>query len=412
MKSPGCLLMSKEEKNKMVPKLRFPEFKDSGDWEDAPLESLCSNVASGKDRIDISGDYDLYGSTGIIGKTNDCSYEGDYILVARVGANAGLLTRTNGKFGVTDNTLVIFLKPTENIDFIYSTLERFGLNKLVFGSGQPLITGGQLKNLIVLFPKPKEQQKIADCLSSLDEFITAQNQKFEALKAHKKGLMQQLFPVEGETVPQLRFAEFRDSGEWEEGEVADLADTVMGNAFKSSDFVEEGVQLVRMGNLYQGELNLDRTPVFLPINFDEEHSRFLVKPLDLLMSMTGTVGKRDYGFIVQIPEDCTLLLLNQRVVKIVPKENCIKEFILQLLKSDDFLKQLYSRPGGTKQANLSVQQLIKITIKFPKPKEQQKIADCLSSLDVLITAQAEKIEALKVHKKGLMEGLFPQVSEL
>ncbi len=178
----------------MVPKLRFEEFRGSGEWEEKTLGSICSNIASGKDRIAEDGEFNLYGSTGIIGKTNSISYNGNFILVARVGANAGLLTKANSKFGVTDNTLVLFLNDSENLDFVFYSLERFGLNKLVFGSGQPLITGGQLKSLIIYLPKPKEQNKIAECLFSLEELITAQTEKIAELQKHKKGLLQGLFP--------------------------------------------------------------------------------------------------------------------------------------------------------------------------------------------------------------------------
>lgn len=211
-------------------------------------------------------------------------------------------------------------------------------------------------------------------------------------------------------VPEMRFSEFKNN--WKDGTIADLADTIMGNAFKSGDFVSDGLQLVRMGNLYQGKLQLDRTPVFLPKSFSENHSRFLLNPFDILMSMTGTVGKEDYGYVIQIPEDSPELLLNQRVVKIVPKENCIKDFLLQLLKSENFLQVLYSLPGGTKQANLSIGQLKGIEILYPKnKKEQQKIANCLSSLDNLITTETEKLDNFKDHKKGLLQELFPVKGE-
>ncbi len=177
-----------------VPKLRFEEFRGAKAWEEKTLGGICSNIASGKDSIAEDGEYNLYGSTGIIGKTNSVSYNGNFILVARVGANAGLLTKANSKFGVTDNTLVLFLNDSENLDFVFYSLERFGLNKLVFGSGQPLITGGQLKSLIIYTPKPKEQNKIAKFLFSLDELITAQTEKIEELQKHKNGLMQGMFP--------------------------------------------------------------------------------------------------------------------------------------------------------------------------------------------------------------------------
>lgn len=180
---------------KTIPAFRFPEFQNAGEWKETILESLCNSIASGKNKNNPNGDYDLYGSTGIIGKTDFGDYNGTYILVARVGAHAGFLTKVDGKFGVTDNTLVINLKLCVVVDFVYYLLNNLGLNNLVFGSGQPLITGSQLKNLEITIPSPIEQQKIADCLSSVDELISTETNKLDQLKAHKKGLMQQLFPT-------------------------------------------------------------------------------------------------------------------------------------------------------------------------------------------------------------------------
>lgn len=180
---------------KTIPAIRFPEFQNAGEWKETILESLCNSIASGKNKNNPNGDYDLYGSTGIIGKTDFGDYNGTYILVARVGAHAGFLTKVDGKFGVTDNTLVINLKLCVVVDFVYYLLNNLGLNNLVFGSGQPLITGSQLKNLEITIPSPIEQQKIADCLSSVDELISTETNKLDQLKAHKKGLMQQLFPT-------------------------------------------------------------------------------------------------------------------------------------------------------------------------------------------------------------------------
>jgi type I restriction enzyme, S subunit len=173
------------------PRLRFPEFK--GEWNDATLGDLCFNVSSGKDARDSDGAFDLYGSTGVIGKTAKASYDTPHILVARVGANAGYLTKASGQFGVTDNTLVIRLKPAARLDYIFHYLGNININKLIFGSGQPLITGSILKAQRVLVPSADEQSKISTCFSSIDDLIKAESDKLEALNAHKKGLMQQLF---------------------------------------------------------------------------------------------------------------------------------------------------------------------------------------------------------------------------
>lgn len=174
------------------PCLRFPEFK--GEWNDATLGDLCFSVSSGRDSRESDGKFDLYGSTGVVGKTATASYTAPHILVARVGANAGHLTKAHGQFGVTDNTLVISLKPAVTTDYILHYLGNININRLIFGSGQPLITGSLLKSQRVLVPSDPEQRKISTCLSSFDDLINTEIDKMEALKIHKKGLMQQLFP--------------------------------------------------------------------------------------------------------------------------------------------------------------------------------------------------------------------------
>lgn len=179
----------------ILPRLRFPGF--SGKWNTVQLETLCDGIYSGRDKNDSEGKFDLYGSTGIIGKTAVPSHSGRYILVARVGANAGMLNRVGGSFGVTDNTLIVSPNPSTNIDFIFYHLGNTKLNRLIFGSGQPLITGSILKGLPVLFPTISEQQKISECLSSLDNLIAAQDGHVDVLVTHKQGLTQRLFPVIG-----------------------------------------------------------------------------------------------------------------------------------------------------------------------------------------------------------------------
>ncbi len=174
------------------PRLRFPEFRK--EWVETRLEELCISISSGRDQSDPDGPYDLYGSTGIIGKTATSSFSSPHLLVARVGANAGLLTMADGQFGVTDNTLVVSPNASTNLTYIFYYLGNININRLIFGSGQPLITGSILRNLAVFLPAESEQAKISDCLSALDEVIHAQGNKLEALKIHKKGLMQQLFP--------------------------------------------------------------------------------------------------------------------------------------------------------------------------------------------------------------------------
>ena len=174
-----------------VPNLRFPEFQ--GEWKEYRIEDITENISSGRCKShSSSGKYNLYGSTGIIGKTNEACYEGNLVLVARVGANAGSLQILNEPCGITDNTLII--KPKEvDVQYIYYFLQHFNLNRLIFGSGQPLITGGMLKKVKVSLGTIKEQNKITRLLSVLDERIATQNKIIEDLKKLKSAIIEKLY---------------------------------------------------------------------------------------------------------------------------------------------------------------------------------------------------------------------------
>lgn len=388
-------------KNKLLPKLRFPEFVDKGEWQEQALGGVCSNIASGKDKVDENGGYDLYGSTGVIGKTNSCSYDGNYILVARVGANAGLLTKASNKFGVTDNTLVLFLNNSENLEFIFYTLEKFGLNKLVFGSGQPLITGGQLKNLIIYLPNPHEQQKIADCLSSLDDLIAAESQKLDALKTHKKGLMQQLFPAEGETVPKLRFEGFK--GDWVVIELGQLGNfTGGGTPSKSNEsFWEGNIPWISSSDIDEDSIHQIKISRFISEESLKQSATKLVPANSILIVSRVGVGK----LAITKGTICT----SQDFTNFTPVKDNLT-FLAYYLKSMSNILLEFSQGMAIKGFTKEDVSKLKLLVPPDKNKKEQKqIAECLSSLDKLITAQTEKIEALQKHKKGLTQGLFPKV---
>ncbi|MBM4991725.1 restriction endonuclease subunit S [Vibrio parahaemolyticus] len=193
---------------------------------------------------------------------------------------------------------------------------------------------------------------------------------------------------------------------WTIGSLSDLADTVMGYAFKSTDFTPNGIPLLRMGNLYQNTLDFERSPVFLPATYKDEYKRFVVKPGDLVMSMTGTMGKRDYGFTVEIPKSAPESLLNQRVMKFVPKDKTSTGFLLSLLRSEIILSRLYSFPGGTKQANLSAKQVQDLPAPIPPYPEQKKIAQILSTWDKAITTTEQLLANSQQQKKALMQQLL------
>jgi len=164
------------------------------DWTINKVSEFTITVASGTSHGNTQyAEFPLYGSTGIIGRCITPDYVGDAILVARVGANAGKLSIVSGIYGVTDNTIIIKVNSLIEIAYLWRQLDERNLNSLVFGSGQPLITGTQIKNLIISIPSSKaEQQAIATILSDMDLEIGAIETKLTKARQLKQGMMHEL----------------------------------------------------------------------------------------------------------------------------------------------------------------------------------------------------------------------------
>ena len=274
--------------------------------------------------------------------------------------------------------------------------------------GSLSINNGDLLAMPVPLPCGKtsvlEQQKIAECLSSVDALMAAQARKVDALKTHKKGLMQQLFPLEGENQPRLRFPEFQNAGEWEPTSLGGVARLRNGYAFKSAEYVDVGpYQILTIANVQQGNLTIESTKRIATLPPDIQQHQVLSLG-DILISMTGNVGR-----VCRVTAED--LVLNQRVGKLVP-EAINAAFFYQLLQRDVFRNTMQLRAAGGAQGNLSGSDITEYAFSVPlSPAEQERIASCLSGLDTLITAENQKLEALKTHKKGLMQQLFPVPDE-
>ncbi len=208
-----------------VPKLRFPEFRDAGEWEIQPFKKLFT-IGNGRDYKHLStGNIPVYGSGGYMLSVDEHLYDGESVCIGRKGTinNPMFLT---GKFWTVDTLFYTHSFNDCLPKFIYAVFQNIEWLKHNEAGGVPSLSKGNIEKIEVAVPNPAEQQKIADCLSSLDELITAQTKKLDTLKIHKKGLMQQLFPAEGEAVPRLRFPEFREAGEWIQEELGVVAEFV------------------------------------------------------------------------------------------------------------------------------------------------------------------------------------------
>ena len=185
-----------------IPKLRFPEFRDAGEWETTQLKFIC-HMQAGKfvSASDIfeeykSGLYPCYGGNGLRGYTKTYTHSGKYPLIGRQGALCGNIKLGTDQFHATEHAVVATPKDNIDVNWLFYELDLLNLNKYATGQAQPGLSVDVLEKIPITVPKTEnEQQKIADCLSSLDELIAAQAQKIDTLKTHKKGLMQQLFPT-------------------------------------------------------------------------------------------------------------------------------------------------------------------------------------------------------------------------
>ena len=240
-----------------------------------------------------------------------------------------------------------------------------------------------------------EQTKIAEILSTVDRAIEQTEALIAKQQRIKTGLMQDLLTRGIDEHGNLRSEQthkFKDSplgqNSGRVGGSPILRTRVSlqgGYAFRSRDYIDDGTQIIRIGNLFQNQLSLDRDPVFLDEKIKRESKKFVLQRGDIIMSMTGTMGKRDYGFAVQIENDGEFLL-NQRVCRFLAGPSITKTFFLSLLHSERYLNKLYDSVGGTKQANLNSSNILDIFVPFPLLKEQELIAREIESINGKISA--------------------------
>jgi len=416
--------------NKLIPELRFPEFKNKEEWESsnigkvgkfyygksAPKWSLSPDAPTLCVRYgELYTKFDTVISE-IKSRTNidpsDLKFsKGGEILVPRVGevardfaSHCCYLPFPNIAIGE-----MISVYETEEYGIFYTyyfrTLEK-EFARVVEGQNVKNLYYVNLEPIAIGKPVIEEQLKIADILSSLDEVITANINRLEILKIYKKGLMQNLFPQEGEKVPKLRFKEFERNGEWVEKKIKNIFSIFQGFAFSSDDSVSSGIRWLKIADVGIQKMK-EENPSFLPLNFKKEYERFLVKNGDYVLALTRPILNMELK-IAPVDDTFHNALLNQRVGKIV-SSNCVR-FIYYLLHTKKMIININNNIAGNEPPNLSFQQIENILINIPLDiEEQTKIAETLSSIDNLIKEQTEKIEQLKSHKKGLMQGLFPKI---
>lgn len=413
----------------LTPKLRFPEFRDAEGW---PVKKLNALLFEAKHRnrtlelgpgdvLSVSGEHGCVNQIEFMGR----SYAGVTVKEYHVVENGdivytksplkrnpyGIIKENKGKRGIV-STLYAVYRPfpacsSTYLDHFFSV--DYNLNAYL----QPIVKKGakndmKVNNADVLkgdicVPDLPEQKKIADCLTSVDELIAAQARKVDALKTHKKGLMQQLFPREGETRPRLRFPEFQDAGAWGETTLGKIVEVASGQVDPTEapycDMPHIGGENIES---HTGKLQGVRTARELGLI----SGKYLFDGSDVLYSKIrpalNKVATPDFEGICSA--DIYPLRPSNRKLS--------RQYLACLLQADGFLAYATRHSDRSKIPKVNRDSLLAYELVLPCPPEQQRIADCLTSLDNLITSETQKLDALKTHKKGLMQQLFPSPGEV
>ena len=411
----------KEVRPALVPRLRFPEFRGAGEWTTQTLGSVA-NISTEKVGDNTCIPMSITSGVGLVSqmekfgriiagssyanylllKKNDFAYnksatkeypEGFIALysgddLAAVPNSIFTCFRIKGESPVSQYLNYLFLGN------LHGKWLRNFIEVGARAHGSLSIDEDDLLALPVPVPAGKasvhEQQKIAECLSSVDELMAAQARKVDALKTHKRGLMQQLFPREGETQPRLRFPEFQNAGEWEVRPLGRVAENLDNQRvpITSSDRKAGAVPYYGASGIVDYVEDFIFEEDLLCVS--EDGANLVARTYPIAFPISGKTWVNNHAHVLRFENACT-----QKFV----------EVYLNSIKLDDFIT-------GMAQPKLNKAMLDRIPIPHTNVPEQQRIASCLSSLDALITSETQKHEALKTHKQGLMQQLFPSPQEI
>jgi type I restriction enzyme, S subunit len=369
------------------------------DWNVVLLADIAPIVASGRTRsYSQIGDYIVYGSTGILGQTNSPDYMGRAILVARVGANAGKLSVVSGRYGVSDNTIIVTVEPSLSMDYVWRQLEARRINTLVFGSGQPLITGTLLKSLKLPLPIKVEQEAIAEVLSDADGLIEYLEQLLTKKRHIRLGAMQELLSG------KKRLPGF--DGQWERkrlGSTALLKARIGWQGLTTAEYLDFGDYYLVTGTEFKGG-SIDWTNCSCVDEFRYHQDEYIqLKLNDVLVTKDGTIGK--VALVSNLPQPATL---NSGVFVIRPIADAFHpQFFYYVLRSKLFTDFLAQLSAGSTISHLYQKDFVHFVYRTPASIEEQiAIATLLADMDAEITALEEKLAKVLQIKQGIMQELL------
>lgn len=410
------------DSNKHTPSLRFPEFLNDGEWSAILLKDAINKVTPQKKLP--SSEYKTDGQFPVIDQSTNiiAGYSDDY--------SALMNTQNEDYIVFGDHTCTLklvnhpFIQGADGIKIFRSKLDDLDTQYLYYYLlAHPILSKeykrhfADLAEKIILFPKNlKEQIRIAKCFSTIDKQIAATKSKLLQLKEHKRGLMRRLFPTKRKTVPELRFPEFRNDGEWEEHTFSDIFTFISNNTLSRANLNNENgsVKNIHYGDVlirFRECLNVqnEQLPFISSAQAIERYYKMKLVNGDVIIADTAedeTVGK------------CTELvgLTNEIIVSglhtIAIRPNIIfaTGYLGFYMNSNSYREQLAQIMQGVKVLSISKTAISQTKLRFPSSiSEQEIIAHSLSSINDEIKSYEDKITALELHKKGLMQQLFPKL---
>ncbi|WP_225766391.1 restriction endonuclease subunit S [Stenotrophomonas sp. Marseille-Q4652] len=396
--------MAKQSEKTAVPRLRFPEFRHHVGFGPAALGRAFGQITNGKANAqdhEEGGAFPLFDRSEVIKASSKFAFDSEAVILP--GEGMSFRPRYfEGKFDLHQRAYALMECQGHSKYFYYALdhakaeLALKAVKSTVLSLRLPII-----EKFVVFAPTDNaEQQKIADCLTSLDEVIAAQGRKVEALKAHKRGLMQQLFPREGETRPRLRFPEFRDAPEWEKKQLAELGEIITGKTPSTSN----------AGLWGGGILFITPTDIDDSGKYQDTSQRTVVATSALKVLPVGSIAYTCIASIGKLAITVRPSVTNQQINSVITRPSIDNEFVYYaLVHLTPWIKSI---PATSTLPIINKTEFSAIEIGIPSDSlEQKAVADCLSSLDTRITAETHQLAALKTHKQGLMQQLFPALEE-
>lgn len=365
------------------------------EWEIKKLGEVCIFIKSGKNKEKSNeGLFHVFGSTGIIGFTNKYVYNCPLLLIARVGANAGFIYYINEKCDVSDNTLILRLNSSYDFIFAYNQLKQYNLNRLIFGSGQPLITASLLKNIKISFPPLPEQQKIAEVLSTWDKAIEKQSQLIEKLELRKKGLMQQLL------TGKKRLPGF--SSKWKTIKLGDISKRIVRRNINE--------QCTNVVTISAQKGFIRQTDFFnKKVASETIENYYLVKRNEFCYNKSYSNGF-PMGAIKRLKEFDQAVVTTLYICFAVQEESISVDFIEQYFSLGLLNRGLMkiANEGGRAHGLLNVtpNDFFNINLNLPPIDEQKAISSILFNAYNEVVLAKNKIKSLQQQKKGLMQVLL------